>query len=153
MQIAEKDQLFAECFRVLRPGGLLALHEIFAGPGGSPHFPLSWAVDPAMSSLEPWDACAKRLLRLGFTVGPFLDHSEAGRQYHSANIVALQQAVTEQRGADGRSAEATKTRLQTATSMERNLREGRLQVAMSVHVKQGTSVEESLLVNRAKRKG
>lgn len=47
MQIAEKDRLFGESVRVLKPGGALALHEIFAGEAGAPHFPLAWATDPA----------------------------------------------------------------------------------------------------------
>ena len=132
MQIAEKDRLFDECVRVLKPGGVLALHEIFAGAGGPPLFPLAWAADPAMSSLESLDACAARLTQRGLTVGPFVDESEAGRRYHAANIQAWQQAVAQQRGADGRSVDATEARLRTAISMERNLREGRLQVGMVV---------------------
>jgi ubiquinone/menaquinone biosynthesis C-methylase UbiE len=132
MQIAEEDQLFGECVRVLTPGGVLALHEIFAGAGGTPHFPLAWATDPAMSSLETLDACAARLAHLGLQVGPFVDRSEEGRQFHAANIQAWQQAVAEQRGTEGRSVDVTEARLRTAVSMERNLREGRLQVGMVV---------------------
>jgi len=132
MQIAEKDQLFGECVRVLKPGGVLALHEIFAGPGGPPLYPLAWAAAPAMSSLESLDACAARLTQRGLTVGPFVDRSEAGRQHHAANLQAWQRAVTQQRGSEGRSVDVTEARLRTATSMERNLREGRLQVAMVV---------------------
>lgn len=132
MQIAEKDQLFGECVRVLKPGGVLALHEIFAGAGGPPLFPLAWAADPAMSSLESLDACASRLTQRGLTVGPLADESEAGRRYHAANIQAWQQTVAQQRGTEGRSVDVTEARLRTATSMERNLREGRLQVGMVV---------------------
>jgi ubiquinone/menaquinone biosynthesis C-methylase UbiE len=132
MQIAEKDQLFGECVRVLKGDGVLALHEIFAGEGGSPHFPLAWATDPAMSSLETFAACAARLAHLGVRVGPCVDQSETGRQHHEANVQALRQALAQQEGAQGRSVEANTVRLQTATSMERNLREGRLQVGMIV---------------------
>ena len=138
MQIAEKDQLFGECVRVLKPGGVLALHEIFAGAGGPPLFPLAWAVDPAMSSLESLDACALRLAQRGLAVGPFVDHSEAGRQYHAANVQAWQQAMAQQRGAEGRSIDATEARLRTARSMERNLRERRVQVGMVVCHKRPT---------------
>ena len=132
MQIAEKDQLFGECVRVLAPGGVLALHEIFAGDGGPPHFPLAWATDPAMSSLETLDECTARLAQLGLTAGPFADQSEAGRQYHAANIQTRRQALAQQQGAEGLSVEATDARLRIAISMERNLREGRLQVGMVV---------------------
>jgi ubiquinone/menaquinone biosynthesis C-methylase UbiE len=138
MQIAEKDQLFGECARVLKPGGMLALHEIFSGEGGPPHFPLAWATDPAMSSLEPLNACTSRLAQLGLTSGSFVDQSEAGRQYHAASIQTRRQALAQQQGAEGLSVEATDTRLRTSVSMERNLREGRLQVGMIVCRKKPT---------------
>lgn len=132
MQIAEKDRLFGESVRVLKPSGVLALHEIFTGAGGPPSFPLAWAMDPAMSSLEPLEACTARLAKLGVTAGSFVDQSEEGRRYHAANIQKRQQALAQQQGADGLSVEATDVRLRTAISMERNLREGRLKVGMIV---------------------
>jgi ubiquinone/menaquinone biosynthesis C-methylase UbiE len=132
MQIAEKDQLFGECVRVLKGDGVLALHEIFSGEGRPPHFPLAWATEPAMSSLETFAAWAARLARLGCQVGPFVDRSAEGRAHHEANIKAMRQALAQQEGATGFSVEATDVRLQTSTSMERNLREGRLQVGMVV---------------------
>jgi 2-polyprenyl-3-methyl-5-hydroxy-6-metoxy-1,4-benzoquinol methylase len=132
MQVAEKDQLFAECVRVLNGSGVLALHEIFAGEGGPALFPLAWATDPAMSSLETLGECEKRLARLGLEAGEFLDRSEEGRQYHLANMEAMQHALAQAQGTQGRSVEATRARLETATSMERNLRERRLQVGMIV---------------------
>ena len=64
MNVEDKERLFAELHRVLRPGGRLALHEICAGPGGrlalheifagsggEPHFPVPWADDPSISYL------------------------------------------------------------------------------------------------------
>jgi len=133
MQIAEKNTLFAECVRVLKPGGALALHEIFLGGGGEPQFPLAWATNPAMSSLEPLAACTARLARLGLQAGNFADQTEESRRYHAVNMEKWRLALAQQQGADGRSIEAVTTRLATATSMERNLREGRLQVGMIVY--------------------
>jgi len=45
----------------------------------------------------------------------------------------MQQALAQEQGTHGRSVEVTRVRLQTATAMERNLRERRLQVAMAVY--------------------
>ncbi len=84
-----------------------------------------------MSSLESWEACAARLTQLGFVVEPLTDLTDEGRQHHAANIATWQQALADARGAQGRSIEATKARLRTAISMERNLRERRLSVGMS----------------------
>lgn len=135
MQVAEKGLLFGDCTRVLKRNGVLALHEIFAGDGGPPLFPLAWATDPAMSSLETLEECTARLARLGLQAAPFVDRSAEGQQYHLANMKAMQQALAQQEGWQGLSVEATHVRLQTATSMERNLREGRLKVGMIVYRK------------------
>jgi hypothetical protein len=45
----------------------------------------------------------------------------------------MQQALAQQEGTHGRSVDVTRIRLRTATSMERNLRERRLQVVMVVY--------------------
>jgi ubiquinone/menaquinone biosynthesis C-methylase UbiE len=51
MNIQDKDGLYAEIARVLKRGGKFAFHDIFAGPGGPPHFPVPWASEPSMSFL------------------------------------------------------------------------------------------------------
>ena len=61
MNIEDKGRLFGEIRRVLRPGGRLALYEIFAGSVAPPHFPVPWADDPAISFLVA-PAEARRLL-------------------------------------------------------------------------------------------
>jgi hypothetical protein len=90
-------------------------------------------MDPTMSSLEPLAACTARLARFGLQAGNFVDQTEEGRRYHAENMEKWRLALAQQQGADGRSIEALTTRLATATSMERNLREGRLQVGMIVY--------------------
>ena len=132
MQITEKDQLFCELSRVLKPNGNLVLHEIFGGSEGEPVYPLAWATEPGMSALELFEDCLARLAGLGFDVGPFKDLSEEGRQFHEANIVARRAALDQGHGSEGLSADATDARLAMSVSMERNLRERRLQVGMVV---------------------
>ena len=130
MQIAQKERLFAELARVLNSEGCLAMHEIFAGNGGPPQYPLMRATEPAMSSLESLEDCSERLKRLGFKVGKFVDLSEEGRKYHERNVIAWQEALAHQEGAPGLSVEATEDRLKQARSMELNLREDRVKVGM-----------------------
>ena len=43
MNIRDKDLLYSEISRVLKRGGTFAFHDVFAGPGGTPRFPVPWA--------------------------------------------------------------------------------------------------------------
>lgn len=54
MNISDKQRLYEQIVRVLRPGGTLAMHEILAGPVQPIHFPVPWASHPQISHLvEP----------------------------------------------------------------------------------------------------
>jgi ubiquinone/menaquinone biosynthesis C-methylase UbiE len=61
MNIADKAALSGELWRVLRPGGRLALHEILAEDGSDLHFPVPWASSAADSFLETAAALRDRL--------------------------------------------------------------------------------------------
>jgi MPBQ/MSBQ methyltransferase len=136
MQISEKDRLFAELARVVRPGGCLALHEIFAGEGEI-HYPLAWATEPGMSALETLGSCRDRLSRLGFAVGDFEGRNDEGRRFHLVSIADYDRALADGAGAHGLSAEATRTRRAASVAMERNLGAGSLRVGMIVARKIG----------------
>lgn len=131
MQIAEKGTLFGELTRVVKPGGCLALHEIFAGDGEL-HFPLAWATEPSMSALEGLDACARRIEAAGFAVGDFIDHSDDGRRFHEKSIATYQAALANDEGAGGLSKQVTEARMAASVAMEKNLRTGSLRVGMLV---------------------
>jgi SAM-dependent methyltransferase len=66
MNVDDKERLYAEIHRVLRPGGRLAMHEIMAGSDGPIHFPVPWAREPGLSFLRPPDAVHGLLRRGGF---------------------------------------------------------------------------------------
>jgi ubiquinone/menaquinone biosynthesis C-methylase UbiE len=52
MNIPLKERLYEGIRRVLRPGGLMALHEIRAAPLSPIHLPVMWARDPTLSHLR-----------------------------------------------------------------------------------------------------
>jgi sarcosine/dimethylglycine N-methyltransferase len=76
MNVADKERLYAETARVLRPGGRLALHEIMAGPVQPLHFPVPWAPDTAISFLRAPAEIRALLAAAGFSELTWRDMSE-----------------------------------------------------------------------------
>ncbi len=73
MNIQQKTDLWGEAARVLRPGGTLALYEVFAGPVAAPHFPLPWAGGPELSHLISPDRARELLQAAGFRIEAWND--------------------------------------------------------------------------------
>ena len=66
MNIAEKPRLFAEIYRVLRPGGHLAFQANLAGQVPGVSYPTFWADDARLSFLLPPEECRRLLVASGF---------------------------------------------------------------------------------------
>src|ERR1700757_1576455 len=91
MNIADRERLYGEMRRVLKPGGKLALQEVAAGPGGPPHYPVQWARTPSISFLYSQEATRTKLDAAGFRVLDWQDTTAA----------ALASALTRARHASG----------------------------------------------------
>jgi SAM-dependent methyltransferase len=121
MNIAEKRRLFAEIHRVLRPGGLLALHEVLAGPHQPIHFPVPWAADASISFLQSPEELRSLLTELGFREEEWVDVSAAAPAGFPSAGPALAATLT----IGPRLAEMSQ-------NLRRNLGEGRLALAQAV---------------------
>ena len=84
MNIADRAGLYAQAFRVLRPGGVLAIHDVVAGPQTPLIFPVPWARDPAHSFLLSPEAMRAALLEAGFVVRDWQDRTEDTRAWSAA---------------------------------------------------------------------
>ena len=76
MNIADRGRLCAEMRRVLKPRGKLALQEVAAGPGGTPHYPVQWAREPGISFLLSQAATRGILAAVGFRVVTWQDTTQ-----------------------------------------------------------------------------
>lgn len=77
MNIAEKEQLYQEAYRVLRPCGRLAMHEVMAGPVSPIHYPVPWSQDESISFLRSPEAIHDLLTGIGFKEIVWIDTSAA----------------------------------------------------------------------------
>jgi SAM-dependent methyltransferase len=77
MNIADKQKLYAEICRVLKPGGRYAFQEMAAGKAATSYFPLPWATDPADSCLVSEEEMRSVLGESGFIAEIFEDTSDA----------------------------------------------------------------------------
>lgn len=81
MNIPDKPRLYREMYRVLRPGGVLAIYDILAGPSGPVLFPVPWARTPDTSFLVRPDELRRLLEGAGFTVSSWSDTTDAARAW------------------------------------------------------------------------
>lgn len=82
MNIQNKNQLYSEIFRVLKPRGQFAFYDVVAGVG-SVYFPVPWSDGPETSFLLTPDAMRSVLIERGFKVLSWIDRTEEGVAWFS----------------------------------------------------------------------
>lgn len=93
MNIADKPRFYGEALRVLRPGGMLALANLCAGPNGEPHYPTPWAGTAATSFLATPEETRRDLQAAGFAIISFRDTT--------AESIAAQETMRKRIAAEG----------------------------------------------------
>jgi MPBQ/MSBQ methyltransferase len=128
MHVPDKERLYREVRRVLRPGGRLAMREFLAGAVQPLHFPVPWTEDGAISFLWSAEAVRELLRRLGFAERAWEDLT-AGDLERRRTAAAGGGATTggqlfqQLRGDDWQAVQQ---------NLGRNYAEGRLQIVQAV---------------------
>jgi ubiquinone/menaquinone biosynthesis C-methylase UbiE len=84
MNIADKPALYAEAFRVLRPGGRFVVYDVLQGEGGPVLYPVPWANDPSTSFVATPTEMRALLPEAGFDVVSETDSSDESLAWFQA---------------------------------------------------------------------
>ena len=92
MNIPDKERLYSEVRRVLRPKGRLTSQDVLAGPAAPLHFPVPWADDPSVSSMITTDEFQQLLRALGFKEVVWNDVTKLAIQVQRERLAAASTA-------------------------------------------------------------
>lgn len=76
MNIADKETLMENAFRVLRPGGYFAIYDVMKVGDATTTYPLPWAEAEQMDASTTPELYRKALIKAGFTLERETDRSE-----------------------------------------------------------------------------
>lgn len=125
MNIRDKEALFREFRRVLRPGGRAVVYEIVAGSGEPVHFPVPWASEPSVSFLVSSSEMRAQLEGQGFRAVVWRDVTDAAPASFAQPPTAAPGALSLQ-GLFG------PEMARKGQNVRRNLQEGRIRVIQAV---------------------
>lgn len=132
MNIPDKRRFYSEMYRVLKPGGTLAIYDVLAGASGPVLFPVPWARKPDTSFLVSPEELRDLLEDSGFTVADWRDSTPEAREWF-VNLAA--RIRREGFPALGFHLLMGQDFREMAQNQGRNLEEGRISLGQVVSVK------------------
>ncbi len=134
LNVAEKDLLFAEIHRVLKPAGGFLVYEVCGQDDAALHYPVPWATSASISHLLPAAKLRSQITAAGFTEKHWSDTTQKALDWFDGLAAGMGQAGPRVIGPNvgvvlGPDA-AEKSR-----NLRRNLQEGRIQVVQGFFVR------------------
>lgn len=132
MNIADKERLYVETRRVLRPGGLLAMQEILAGPVSPIRFPVPWAREPAISHLQSPETIRALISASGFDELAWTDETASAAEWFALRFTRHASRPTEDPSTPGLSLLLGDAAGEMFRNQTLNLREDRIAVIQAL---------------------
>lgn len=88
MNIEDKQALYADVARVLRPGATFVVYDILKGPGGPVRYPTPWSADGSTSFLVDLPTLESLLEAAGFRVDERFDRRAESVEWFEARATA-----------------------------------------------------------------
>ena len=129
MNISDKPGFYGEIARVLKSGGNLVFHDIFAGDGGEPHFPVPWAEESAISFLEKPIRLRAILDEAGLKTLDWEDKSQHSLEWFKAVVEKTKESGPPPLGLHLLMRETARTKFENVI---RNLQENRIVVVQAL---------------------
>jgi ubiquinone/menaquinone biosynthesis C-methylase UbiE len=129
MNIEDKETFYREMHRVLKTGGRLAFHDIFAGHGGDSYYPVPWAEDRSISFLWPPGRVRDTLAGIGFRIRDWADKTPHSQVWLAAVAEKMQASGPPPLGLHLLMGKTAPVKFQ---NQGRNLAEGRIAVIQAV---------------------
>jgi len=135
--VDDKARLLAGIARVLRPGGRVALHEIFAGPEGPLHFPVPFDPDGSLSHMITPETFLALAGRAGLECRHWRDITERATSWVERSLASLEERPVEAPSPLGQNIVMGPQFFDVLRVMLRNLKENRARVLLGVLEKSG----------------
>ncbi|MGI8650642.1 MAG: class I SAM-dependent methyltransferase [Rubrobacter sp.] len=142
MNIPDKPSLYSEIRRVLKPGGRLAMHEIFSVEGQDIYYPVPWAREPAISHLMTQDELRSTIAGTGLRQLVWMDETTEAAEWFRERAAEMPSGPPSGPPPLGLPLVLGPSFKEMFGNQVRNLREGRISIARGVFEATGTEQTE-----------